>query len=189
MAEENSQQLRDENGFITIERNPISRVGVFPYLGKNISDECEPDRIYNVYRPAEELADPEAMKSFELVPFINDHTMLGAQFTPAEEKGVQGTTGENLEFEDGVLYAPIKIFSEALKKLIDSGKKALSLGYRVREWEKKKERGMVSIMTSFSAACAAITWRSSTRHAVTSPFLTIPMPLTLSISTSGISCR
>ena len=130
-------QERDQNGYITIERNPISRVGVFPYLGKNISTECEPEKIYSVYRPAEELADPEAMKSFELVPLINDHVMLGAGFTPAEEKGIQGTTGEKLVFEDGVLYAPLKIFSETLKNLIASGKKALSLGYRVKEWEKK----------------------------------------------------
>jgi len=125
----------DQNGFITIERNPISRVGVFPYLGRNISSECEPDKVYNVLRPAEELADPEAMESFALVPLINDHTMLGNGFTAPEDKGVQGTTGEKLVFENGVLYAPLKIFSETLKRLIDSGKKALSLGYRCI-WEK-----------------------------------------------------
>jgi len=137
MSSQNSQQLRDENGFITVERNPISRVGVFPYYGRNISEECEPDRIYNVLRPAEELADPEAMKSFELIPLVDDHTMLGGSFTPAEEKGVQGTTGERLAFEDGILYAPLKIFSETLKRLIAKGKKELSLGYRVGQWEKK----------------------------------------------------
>jgi hypothetical protein len=33
-------------------------------------------------------------------------------------------------FEDGVLYAPLRIFSETLSRMIESGKTALSLGYR-----------------------------------------------------------
>lgn len=137
MMENNSQREIDVNGYITIEKNPISRVGVFPYLGKSISSELEPERIYNVYRPAEELGDPEAMASFRMVPLINDHVMLGAEFTPPEEKGVQGVTGEDVVFEGGILYAPLKIFSETLKRIIQGGKKALSLGYRVAQWEKK----------------------------------------------------
>jgi hypothetical protein len=59
--------------------------------------------------------------------------MLGPRadgLTPAELKGVHGTTGESVEFRDGVLYAPIKVFSETLANLIESGKTALSLGYR-----------------------------------------------------------
>ncbi len=127
----------DINGYITIERNPISRMGVFQYLGRSIASHLVPDQIYNVYRPAEELSDPEAIASFRMVPLINDHVMLGEQFTPAEEKGVEGVTGEDVVFENGILYAPLKIFSETLKRLIASGKKALSLGYRVGEWEEK----------------------------------------------------
>lgn len=172
----------DQNGFITIEKNPISRAGVFPYLGRNISPECDPDKIYNVLRPPEELGDPEAMKSFELLPLVNDHTMLGERFTPAEEKGSHGTTGEKLSFEGGVLYAPLKIFSETLKRLIASGKKDLSLGYFVREWEKKKDSGMASRMTSFSAACAATISRLLTRPAATLQCWIAQLLSTLSIS-------
>ncbi len=179
----------DENGFITIEKNPISRVGVFPYLGKNISEECEPEKVYNVYRPPEELADPEAMKSFELVPLVNDHTMLGTGFTPTEEKGAHGTTGEKLTFEGGVLYAPLKIFSETLKRLIEAGKKELSLGYRVREWEKKKVLGMERRMISFSAACAAIISLSLTKLAVMLRSSIIISPLTASTSISVMKCH
>ena len=118
----------DLNGFITIERNPISRAGVFPYLGRSIGAP-EPDRVYNVYRPAEEFT-PEMLDSFKLIPIVDDHTMIGEGHTPAESKGVHGTTGEGVVFEDGVLYAPLRIFSEKLKSLIESGKRALSLGYR-----------------------------------------------------------
>ena len=121
----------DLNGYTTIEKNPISRSGVFQYLGRSIGAP-EPDRIYNVYRPAEEFT-PETLASFKLIPIVDDHTMLGPQatgLTPAEEKGVHGTTGEEVVFEDGILYAPLKIFSETLSRMIASGKTALSLGYR-----------------------------------------------------------
>lgn len=123
-----SARRADVNGFITIGRNPISRAGVFPYLGRSIGAP-EPDRIYNVYRPAEEFT-PEMLDSFKLLPIVDDHTMLGDGFTPAESKGVHGTTGEDVVFEDGVLYSSLRIFSERLKSLIESGKRALSLGYR-----------------------------------------------------------
>ena len=43
---------------------------------------------------------------------------------------VHGTTGEEVVFEDGVLYATLKIFSETLSKLIESGRRPYSLGYR-----------------------------------------------------------
>lgn len=129
-AEDAAESARraDVNGFITIGRNPISRAGVFPYLGRSIGAP-EPDRIYNVYRPAEEFT-PEMLDSFKLLPIVDDHTMLGDGFTPAESKGVHGTTGEEVVFEDGVLYSSLRIFSEKLKSLIESGKRALSLGYR-----------------------------------------------------------
>ena len=121
----------DLNGYITVEKNPISRAGVFQYLGRSIGAP-EPDKVYNVYRPAEEFT-PETIDSFKLLPIVDDHTMLGPHdsgLTPAELKGVHGTTGEDVVFEDDILYAPIRVFSESLKRLIEGGKQALSLGYR-----------------------------------------------------------
>lgn len=132
-----SARTVDENGFIEIKNNPISREGVFPYLGSNIDPNgdqgLDPGAIYYVYRPASELSDPECIESFKLLPLVDDHTMLGPSdegFTPAEKKGVHGMTGETVDFRDGVLYATIKIVSSALAKLIESGKRELSLGYR-----------------------------------------------------------
>lgn len=122
----------DDNGYISIEDNPISRSGVFQYLGASIGAP-NPEAIYNVYRPAEELADPECIASFKLIPIVDDHTFLGPSeegLTPAEKKGVHGTVGETVAFRDGVLYANLKIFSEGLADLIQDGKKDLSLGYR-----------------------------------------------------------
>lgn len=128
-----SQRIYDLNNWFEIPKNPISKVGVFPYLGSTIGAP-EPDKIYMVYRSAEALADPECIKSFRLLPFINDHEMLGEGETPAEQYGVEGVIGENVAFEgdenQGTLYANLKVFSQRLADLIASGKKELSCGYR-----------------------------------------------------------
>lgn len=124
----------DENGYITIPKNPISKSGVFQYLGKSISPELEPDKVYNVWRPEEELNNPETIESFRLTPWIPEHVMLGEGFTPAEVVGVQGVTGEEIEFFGGTLYSKLKLFGEDLKKLIKAGLKELSCGFRC-QWD------------------------------------------------------
>ena len=120
----------DHNQFWLIKDNPITKAGVFPYFGRQISPSLEPDKIYQVYRPAGEIK--KAADTFKLVPLVDDHTMLGPGFTPAEEKGVHGVLGEDIKEKDGTLYADVKIFSEQLKKEIQDGKKELSLGYFCR---------------------------------------------------------
>ena len=136
--EESTHRFEDLNGFIEIKDNPISKVGVFPYLGSQIGHveyNLDPDKVYYVYRSSEELSDPECIESFKLVPWIDDHAMLGAAsdgLTPPDYKGIQGVIGENVYFDqnDGYLKANIKIFGEKLKKNINNDKKDLSIGYR-----------------------------------------------------------
>lgn len=128
------EKIIDHNDFWLIENNPLSKVGVFPYLGRQISPELEPDRIYQVLRPEEELSSPETLESFKLIPLVDEHTMLGTEdgMQTAEEKGVHGVTGTNVEFKDGLITDDLKIFSETLKDEIKSGKKDLSVGYYCR---------------------------------------------------------
>lgn len=132
-GEAGSARKYDLNGWAEVKGNPISKVGVFDYLGSDISPELVPDQIYRVYRPAEELSDPETIESFKLLPWTDEHAMLGFEedgMMPAEKKGIQGVVGEDVYFEDGYLKANLKIFSTKLANLIDSGKKELSIGYR-----------------------------------------------------------
>lgn len=128
-------RTQDLNGFVEIKGNPISKAGVFDYLGSEIGAP-EPDRVYKVYRPAEELSSPEAIASFKLAPLVDMHTMLGQEaqgLTPAERKGVQGVIGENVYYDAPYLRGNIKIFSEAAKALVDSGeRRELSPGYRCK---------------------------------------------------------
>lgn len=122
----------DENGYILIENNPITREGVFEYLGRSIGAD-DPDRVYKVYRPREEIEDPECVNSFKLIPIIDDHEMLGTSeqgLTDAADYGTHGTTGEAVETRDGVMYATLKMFSEKIANALKQGKKDLSLGYR-----------------------------------------------------------
>lgn len=120
----------DINGWPEVRDNPLTKVGVFEYLGSQISPDLEPDRIYKVYRPEEELNNEETIKSFRLRPFIDEHVMLGEGGMEAEKKGIAGVIGENVYFKDGYLRGNLKIFSKKLQNLIDKGKKELSIGYR-----------------------------------------------------------
>ena len=125
----------DVNSWPEIKNNPLSRVGVFPYLGKQISKKLDPNKIYMVYRPEEELSNPECIESFKLLPWIDLHPkkLLGPESAgrmPAEQKGVEGVIGEDVYFEGDTLYGNLKCFSESLQDNIDSGeKKELSIGY------------------------------------------------------------
>ncbi len=118
----------DKSGFWFIPHNPISKVGVFDYLGSSISDECEPNKIYKVFRSGETLLASVPTWDNPPKPFINDHEMLGEGFTEVDDRPVQGVI-TNPVYEDGVLYADITVYSESLKEAIENGKKELSLGY------------------------------------------------------------
>lgn len=124
----------DINDFYEIKNNPISKVGVFEYSGAQIGlPGLQEDKIYKVYRSEKELNNPETIESFKLIPFTDEHEMLGSAdegLTPAEHKGVHGVTGESVEFNHPYLTSNIKVFSSKLKNLIDAGKKELSIGYR-----------------------------------------------------------
>jgi len=129
--ESESKREIDINGWTEIKDNPISKVGVFEYSGAQISKQLEPDKIYRVYRPEQELS---CIESFKLVPWINEHVMLGNDvdggLTPAEEKGIEGVIGEEVYFKDGYLLGNLKIFSKNMSNLINDGKIELSIGYR-----------------------------------------------------------
>lgn len=131
-------KIIDNSGFWEIKHNPISKVGIFPYLGRSISDECEPDKIYYVYRSADTLAKSVPTWDNPPKPFINDHEMLGEGFSKIDDRPVQGVI-HNPVFEDDVLYADISVYSESLKDKIENGKKELSLGYFCKY---RKEKGI-----------------------------------------------
>lgn len=144
------RKYTDNNGFLHLEETPVSRVQIAPYLGKQIDaagklkdDDgnrlLEPNKIYYVYRSAEELFNPETMKSFEGMPFRVGHQMLG--------KGTKKKDGTEAKVDntpiDGTflnvhrskerpdyLVADIIVYTDRAKNAIANGTKELSLGYR-----------------------------------------------------------
>lgn len=137
-----SARIADNNGWFEIPANPLSKVGVFDYLGSSINAP-EPNRIYKVYRPADELGSPDTLNSFRLVPLVDNHTMLGKSknsgkvYMPVEQKGAHGTTGDNIWFDtiDGLIRGNIKVWSNNMASAIDAGKVDLSLGYHCKyDW-------------------------------------------------------
>ncbi|WIF70992.1 DUF2213 domain-containing protein [Proteus vulgaris] len=111
----------DLNGWLEVKDNPISKVGVFDYLGFEIGAPI-PEKIYKVYRPQEELASTETINSFKLMPFVDEHEMLGKDGTPAETKGIQGVIGEQVYFEYPYLRSNIKILSNSALNQIEGEK-------------------------------------------------------------------
>ncbi|MDE9566751.1 DUF2213 domain-containing protein, partial [Xenorhabdus bovienii] len=126
-----SKRTYDLNGWLEVKDNPISKVGVFDYMGSEIGAP-NPGDLYRVYRPAEELESQATIESFKLKPFIDEHEMLGKDGTPAEKKGIEGVIGENVYFDYPYLRGNIKILSNAALNQIDNGKIELSPGYRCR---------------------------------------------------------
>jgi uncharacterized protein len=111
---------------------------VFPYSGRQLGlTGPDADRVFQVLRPPEELSAPECIDSFKLIPWIDEHVMLGPKAqevtdraVSAEKKGVSGVIGQEVFFKDGTLFANIKAFSSTLAQLIQAGKRELSAGYR-----------------------------------------------------------
>lgn len=129
-----SAREADINGWVSIENNPISRSGVFQYSGRAIGD-ADQGRVFNVYRPEEELNNPETIESFKLVPFINNHpsTLLGQSdndMPNVDGKPADGVIGEKVYFANGFLYGNLKFFTDRIMQEINAGKIEISAGFR-----------------------------------------------------------
>ncbi|WP_418187315.1 DUF2213 domain-containing protein [Aliarcobacter lanthieri] len=125
-----SKREYDQNGYLIIKDNPITKTGVFEYLGSEIG--LSPDNpLYNsivkVYRSEDELI--KALDTFNIKPIINEHTWLGKNGMPVEKKGVIGATGETSYFEYPYIKNTISFYSQDIQDEIDNGKKDLSAGY------------------------------------------------------------
>lgn len=131
-----SERTIDDNGYMFVKKSPILRSGVLEYYGRELLPENEttvdgvevdPDKIYKVYIPEEELR--KGADTFKLKPITDDHTWLGNEGEDAKDYQV-GTIGENVYVEDGKLYAPLEFTgSDIVKKIENHEKEELSSSY------------------------------------------------------------
>lgn len=134
----------DSNNYTTIRDNTITKEGVFMYSGKSLGiDGLDPNKLYPVYRPQEELdkmVKRWTEKGDKPIPVIEGHTVLN-------KEDITGSVSYDEKPAKGVLFAlkslagkvagDITLYSKQLINTIRGGKDELSLGYAC-DYEPKK---------------------------------------------------
>jgi hypothetical protein len=121
----------DSNGFLRVDECNISKCQIRPYLGREIPNwrefGLEPDKIYNVYCPKEELE--KALPTFNNLPLTREHIEVDVDNVPKEK--IVGSLGDHASFEYPYLKNNLIIYDKKDIDLVMSGKKKeLSCGYR-----------------------------------------------------------
>lgn len=125
-----SARRKDENGFLHVADNPVSRVQVAPYYGYEIPDwqeyRLDPDRQYHFLRPADEL---EAMvPSIQNLPIELDHHETDAENLP--KAAVIGSMGTDARFDGEFLRVSLCFTDADAIRAIESGEiRELSMSY------------------------------------------------------------
>lgn len=127
-----SNRRIDENGFLHVTNCNITCEQVAPYYGDEIPNYdklgLKADKIYNVYRPAEELKKEETIKSLNGIPIQFKHHEDFAD-NPAIETRI-GATGTDAEFKAPYLCNSLHFLNKtAISRIQDGSMKELSLGY------------------------------------------------------------
>lgn len=125
-----SQRRFDENGFLHVEANPVSKAQVSPYYGMEIDGweelNLDPERVYYAYRAEESLA--EAAPTFNGLPLLLGHYPESAE-KPQKEHRV-GSLGTDAAFSPPYLRVTLIITDQRGIDAIVSGKaKEISAGY------------------------------------------------------------
>lgn len=133
----NSNREKDANGFLHVKNCHCTKVQIAQYLGCEISKDLEADKVYNVFRPEEELNKAETIQSLNGVPLQLEHHDDTAE-KPAQYTRI-GATGTDAVFEYPYLSNSLHFFNQKAIDLIESGEKCeLSIGY---DCEIHKEAG------------------------------------------------
>ena len=126
-----NREIDEVNGYLRVDECNISKCQVRPYLGKEIPNwrefDLEPDKIYNVYCPKEELK--KAVPTFNNLPLTREHIEVDVDNVPKEK--IVGSLGDHASFEYPYLKNNLIIYDKKDIDLVMSGKKKeLSCGYR-----------------------------------------------------------
>ena len=133
----NSNREKDANGFLHVKNCHCTKVQIAQYLGCEISKDLIADKVYNVFRPEEELNKADTIQSLNGVPLQLEHHDDTAE-KPAQYTRI-GATGTDAVFEFPYLSNSLHFFNQKAIDLIESGEKCeLSIGY---DCEIHKEAG------------------------------------------------
>ena len=126
-----SMRRLDANGYLHVKRSNLTCVQIAPYLGQEIPDwealGLEPDKVYRMYRPAEEIA--RAVPTFNGLPVLLQHEEDSAE-NPQTDLRV-GSTGTAADFDGEYLHNALVIQDQRGIEVIEDGsQKEISPGYR-----------------------------------------------------------
>ncbi len=123
----------DKDGRMRVSISRISKADVNPYWGREIvgGDELglDPGRVYNVFRPPEELE--KAAATFNTLPILLVHKHVSAD-DPKKEL-IIGTTGSNAAFDGQYLTNDLAFWDGAyIEKIESEEQRELSSSYRYK---------------------------------------------------------
>ncbi|MDE1138184.1 MAG: DUF2213 domain-containing protein [Paraburkholderia tropica] len=121
----------DTDGRLFVKTSHITRADVNPYYGREIPmwDELnlDPDRVYQVFRPPEELQ--KGAHTFNTLPILAIHTHVTAENPQKEE--IIGSTGSNATFDGTWLDNALGFWdAQYIDKIDDDSQRELSCSYR-----------------------------------------------------------
>lgn len=125
-----SRRRIDDNGFLYVSRSHISREQVAGYLGEEVPGwevlGLDPGRMYQVYRPGEELA--KAAATCNGLPILWHHHHESAEEPQVEHR--IGSMGTDAVYEAGYLdNSLIFTVADAIRAIEDGSCRELSLSY------------------------------------------------------------
>ena len=122
----------DSNGFMRVANCPLTKEQVAPYLGREIPNfrslGLEPDRIYQVYRPASDLSKPSTINSVKGIPLLLDHAPVSPD--DLREDQLVGSLGDAAKWDGTYLRCNLNILAKKAQDHIkDHSMRELSLSY------------------------------------------------------------
>lgn len=123
-----ARRYTDEGYLVVTAR--IARTGIQEYNAYELGlEDGDPMRVVRVYRPPEQVFDPEAMRSFENKPVTNDHPQQGVDASNWKQLSVG--FARDVRRQGDYLVADLIITDADAIAAVEAGKVELSNGYRV----------------------------------------------------------
>lgn len=126
-TEKLSERITTRNGYLRAPAN-FSRTGIYKYTGSELGIIDEPNRIFNIFRPSDEVFNDESMASFADLPVTLGHPpeMLSTINTKLYSVGYSGSSVEQLE---NFVKGELTIVDQHAIDAVNKGMSEISLGY------------------------------------------------------------
>lgn len=122
--------IDEATGFLHV-KGILARTGIQEYLGRELSDELEPDTVYGVLRHSDDVLNEESLKGYINAPVTDDHPSDFVTTDNYKELSKGSTSEIETEKKDGIDYVKGHLTvmdTELIEKLRD-GKLEISMGY------------------------------------------------------------